>query len=107
MIDALVGVVIIGLMMSVALLSFGLARRLSSQAQSVHQAQLTLSALILTIPHRPGVYTGARDGLNYTISVSEAPVRDVVLCRFHAEILDASNHRHDLDGTRWCEARIP
>ncbi len=103
MIDALIGVVIIGLTISVVMLSLGISRHMSRQAADLRQAGLTLAVLAVTTPSRPGDYSGVKDGLHYDVSVTEVRNREIVLCRFHAVVTDENQRRHSLDGTRWCE----
>ena len=102
MVDALVAVVVVSMMAAVCLASLQMSRRAMVAAATERKARLVLQMLMDTTPHRVGVYTGARDGLRFSVDVRAQTVGQVVLCQIGAEVHQAKRVWR-LEGTRWCD----
>lgn len=99
MVDALVAVVIVSLMIAACVLSLNLSHRLAAQTRQARQARLLLTALLETVPHAPGAYSGTRGGLSYQVTIRVDG--DSGLCRVDAETTGARVFR--MTATRWCQ----
>ncbi len=104
MVDALVAVVIVSLMLSIALMTHRIGMAQSRTGQTMAQASVTLDRLMETTPRSEGLYRGQMDGFSYLVTVREDRVDDMSLCRLKAEVR-RENASYVLSGTRWCQAQ--
>jgi hypothetical protein len=101
-IDALVGIVITGLMLSICLATVQISRQLMQTADERRQATAALQQLMEMTPKRPGLYRGTYGSLIYDVRVEETKIKTSVICKITASVR-LKQHTYELSGSRWCE----
>ena len=108
-VDALVGLTILALTLSLALQALGSSRNLAATALETQQATRLLQYLVDSSPNRIGALTGVTGGFGWRLQVAMEPAdlqaANLRLCRWSAEAVNAkSRRRYDLDTLEFCRA---
>lgn len=107
MIDAVTGVMIIGLTAAVVLTLLGLSRTYRERAETDRAAAVAFSYLMATVPKTPGSVSGEVSGFRYEAEVSEEGVRDFRFCRVDLKLKHlrlSKNYR--LSGLKPCKDQV-
>jgi len=105
LIDALIGVVIIGLMLTMCLETLNLTRRLRQKAKDETEGVLALQSAIESTPRKSGDYEGQLGAALYQVQVREEVIKDYHLCRFDAKVT-LDRHIYSLETMRWCDPKV-
>lgn len=103
MVDAMIGVAIIALSLTLCLASLRLARHSEAVARQTDAAREELSRLLAVTPAIPGNYAGQIKGFQTQVTVSKLPQNQIDLCQLDAQVMqDGTRRTWRLSGMRWC-----
>ena len=106
-VDAIVGLTVLALAISLALQSLDVSRRLAARSLEVRRASSLLQYLVDAGSTRIGPHTGSLGPFRYSLSVEPLPADPqapaVRLCRRTADVSDSqSGRRYRLEMTDFC-----
>ena len=102
MVDAMIGVAIIALSLTLCLSALRMARRAGDAARRTDAARLALTHALATTATRPGSYVSAEGRLAVSVTVTSLSADRADLCQLDAAA--ASAHKiWRMTATRWCE----
>ena len=104
MVDAMIGVAIIALSLTLCLSALRIASHSGESARRVDAARLALVHALATTPSRPGRYAGRDGELATEVTVTNLQLDRVELCQFDATVTQGTPPRTwRMTATRWCE----
>lgn len=104
MVDAMIGVAIIALSLTLCLSALRIARHSREAARRTDAARLALVHALATAPSRPGSYQGRDGDLATDVTVTSLQLDRVELCQLDATVTQGAPHKiWRMTATRWCE----
>jgi len=104
MVDAMIGVAIIALSLTLCLGALRLARQAGETARQTQAARLALLRILTTTEARPGVYMRRLDGFSATVTVMDMPEGRTDLCQMDVAVSQTTPRKTwRMTATRWCE----
>lgn len=104
MVDAMIGVAIIALSLTLCLSALRIARHSGETARHTDAARLALVHALATAPSRPGRYPGRDGDLVTEVTVTSLQMDRIELCQLDATVSQATAHKTwRMTATRWCD----